>query len=377
MDRTDECAASVHVFDYKILKRKGIERMNLDTASQGRDNNLDLIRFVAAVMVIFSHAFPIALGEGVPDPLAKLTGQISFGSLAVSIFFVYGGYLIAKSMCRVKTAGAYFKARFARIFPPLIAVTAVLALIVGAVLTSLPAGEYYTSRQTYQYLLNGVLVLQHNLPGVFEHNLYGRAVNGPLWTLPIEFFCYIMCFVLYKCRMLEKKYMPAAAVIFSAGCLAVYAISARIPVFGPMIRPIGLFFAGILYYVYRDKIPLKGWIAWVCLACMVLSAAIGILPVTIFFFFPYFFFYIGFGTKKKVSGFAKHGEISYGMYLCAWPVQQILSQYLSSADGTMNPYVNFLLTVPAAIVLGYAVYRLVERPVMMCLKRGKKVEQAG
>ena len=62
--------------------------MNLGKISCGRNNNLDLIRFVASIMVIFSHSFPIALGMEQWDPLAILTNdQISFGSLAVSIFF--------------------------------------------------------------------------------------------------------------------------------------------------------------------------------------------------------------------------------------------------------------------------------------------------
>lgn len=347
--------------------------MNLDTVSRGRDNNLDLIRFIAAVMVIFCHAFPISLGEGVLDPLAKLTDdQISFGSLAVGIFFVYGGFLICKSMCRVKTAKAYFKARIARIFPPLIAVTVVLAFVAGPILTKLSLGEYFTNTGTYHYLTNGILVLYHNLPGVFTENIYGQAVNGPLWTLPIEFICYIMCYVAYKCRLLDKKTMWIGILIFTAGCVGAWGLSSRIVMLASMIRPMGLFFVGMVYYVYRDRIPMKGWLCALSLLGMIASAAAGILPVMIFLFFPYFFMYVGFGLKWKCENFAKHGEVSYGMYLCAWPVQQILAQTMAGTDGTMNPYVNFIITVPIAVILGYIIYRLVEKPVMAWMKKGKQ-----
>lgn len=346
--------------------------MNLDTVSRGRDNNLDLIRFLAAVMVIFCHAFPISLGEGVPDPLSELTGdQLSFGSLAVGIFFVFGGFLICKSMCRIKTARAYFKARIVRIIPPLMAVTVVLTFVVGPVLTSLSLKEYFTDGGTYRYLTNGILILYHNLPGVFADNIYGQAVNGPLWTLPIEFICYILCFIAYKCKLLDKKKMWIGIILVAAGCMGAWIMSSRIALLASMIRPMGLFFAGMVYYVYRDRIPMKGWLCALCLLGMIASLAAGIFPVMVFLFFPYFFMYIGFALKWKFAGFAKHGEISYGVYLCAWPLQQILAQVMSGADGKMNPYMNFVVTVPLAVAAGYLLYILVEKPLARWMKKSR------
>lgn len=353
--------------------------MMLDAVAKGRNNNLDMIRFIAAVLVILCHAFPLSLGEGVLDPLAKLTGdQISFGSLAVGVFFVYGGFLIAKSMCRIEKTGAYYKARIARIFPPLIAVTLVLVFIMGPVVTSLPVGKYFTSAGTYKYLLNGVLVLQHNLPGVFEENIYGAAVNGPLWTLPIEFLCYVMCWVLYKFRLMGKKSMCITIVLFSVGCVGADVLSGRIAVLAPMIRPMGLFFAGMVYYVYRERIKMNGWLCLFSLAAMVLSAALDVLPYTIFVFFPYFFFYIGFACPVKFADFAKRGEVSYGMYLCAWPIQQILSMMLAGPDGTMSPWMNFIITVPLAVLFGYLLHKGVEQPVLRMMKKesGHKQKEA-
>lgn len=335
--------------------------MNLEQVSRGRDNNLDLIRFLAALSVILCHAFPLTLGEGVPDPLSSLTDdQLSFGSLAVGIFFLYGGFLICKSMCRLKTAKEYFKARILRIFPLLMVVTAVLTFVIGPILTELPVLEYFKNTETYRYLLNGILILQHNLPGVFVHNIYGQAVNGPLWTLPIEFLCYIMCFVLYKLKFLTQKNMKWAVILFSAGCIGVKIISGRMPALAPMIRPMGLFFAGILYYVYRDKINMRVTWCGAAFIGMIVSMIFGIFPYTVFLFFPYFFFYVGYAVKKKFSNFAKHGEISYGMYLCAWPVQQILCQI---SDNKMSPYVNFLITVPIAVILGFICCKAVEEPI--------------
>lgn len=351
--------------------------MKLDAVTKGRDNNLDMIRFIAAVMVILCHAFPLSLGEGVLDPLAKLTDdQISFGSLAVGVFFVYGGFLIAKSMCRIEKTGAYFKARAVRIFPPLIVVTLLLAFVVGPIITTLSVGEYFTSAETYKYLLSGVLLPQHNLPGVFEGNVYGSAVNGSLWTLPIEFLCYVMCWVLYKCRLMGKKSMGIATVLFSLGCVGASLLSDRIAVLAPMIRPMGLFFAGMLYYVYREHIRMNGWLCLFSLAAMAVSAARGFLPYTIFVFFPYFFFYIGFACPIKFADFAKRGEVSYGIYLCAWPIQQLVCMALAGADKTMSPWLNFILAVPLSILAGFLMHKGVEQPMLRMVKKAPKHGQA-
>lgn len=342
-------------------------RVKLIEVTKGRNNNLDILRFFAAILVILCHSFPISLGIGVLDPLAVLTNdQISFGSLAVSVFFLYGGFLICKSMHRLQTTKAYFKARIIRIFPPLIFVTVILAFIIGPIFTNMSLCTYFTSIGTYKYLLNGVLVLQHNLPGVFEGNTYVSVVNGPLWTLPIEFLCYVMCYVFYKLKLLDKKNMVFTVLIFIIGCVGAKILSGSIAVLEPMIRPMGLFFAGMVYYVYQDYIWMHIKICMMSLVGLVISAILGILPYTIFVFLPYFLMYIGYATRIRFSGFAKRGEISYGIYLSAWPIQQIICQFFG---GEMNPIINFGLTVPCSIVAGLIIYKCIEEPVVKWMKK--------
>ena len=147
----------------------------------GKQNNLDLFRFIAALLVIFSHAYPICLGSTGLDPLERFTSeQLSFGGLAVSVFFVYGGFLIAHSADRSKTARHYFVSRCLRIFPALWFAVFTLAFIIGPLFSSLSTSAYFQSSDTYLYLLNGVLILRHPLPGVFTHNVYNAPVNGAL-----------------------------------------------------------------------------------------------------------------------------------------------------------------------------------------------------
>lgn len=335
--------------------------MKLSEITRGRENNLDFIRFWAAALVIFCHAFPISLGGGNVDFLGRLTGnQMHLGNLAVCIFFFYGGFLISKSAERLQGAAPYFKARALRLFPCLVVVTFLLALVAGPILTELGLKEYFTDAGTWKYLLNSVMALVHNLPGVFQGNIYNSTVNGSLWTLPIEFLCYIMCFLAWKLKFMDEKNAKWMVLLFAAGYLGAVKLLAGSETLSAALRPTGLFFAGMVYYVYRDKIIIKPQAAAACAVALAASAAFHVLGIFVFFCFPYLMMYLGFGTKRKLSGFAKRGEISYGMYLCGWPIQQMICQ---GFGGQMDPYLNALLAFPLAILCGFLLNRLVERPI--------------
>ena len=63
----------------------------------GRHNNrFDTLRLLAALLVLWSHCFPLA-GRAQDEPLARLTGIDTLGGLGVAIFFVLSGYLITLS----------------------------------------------------------------------------------------------------------------------------------------------------------------------------------------------------------------------------------------------------------------------------------------
>ncbi len=334
--------------------------MKLSEITGGRENNLDIIRFCAAALVILCHAFPVSLGEGHVDILGRITDdQIHFGNLAVCIFFFYGGFLISKSAERLQGAGPYFKARLLRIIPCLAAVTFGLTFLAGPILTKLSPGEYFTDAGTFKYLLNSVMVLVHELPGVFQDNIYNPTVNGPLWTLPVEFLCYIMCFLAWKLHFLNEKNARWMILLFAAGYLGAVKLLAGSGVLSAALRPVGLFFAGMIYYIYREKIVIRPWLAGVCAVFLAAAARVHFLEPVIFFCLPYLLAWLGFGTKHKFSGFARRGEVSYGMYLLGWPIQQMICQVFG---GRMNPYLNTVLTLPAAVLGGFLLNRLVEQP---------------
>lgn len=339
----------------------------LGEVGRSRDNNLDVIRFLAAFMVIFSHSFPLTMGADYSDPLSTWTDtSLSVGGIAVAVFLIMGGYLIAGSMERKKTGKAYFKARCTRIFPELIFVVVCCALIIGPFWSTYTPVEYYTNPGTWMYLLNGVFVLIHNLPGVFVTNTYPGVVNGPLWVLPLEFACYVLCFFMYRLGFFDKKRYKAFFVACALSAVVVFIAFGHNSMIVSLARPTYLFIIGVGFYLFRDQVAMDGRVALACFALMVVFIALKLDILAMLLFFPYLFLYIAFATKHTLSGFARHGEFSYGMYLWGWPIQQTLC-FLTG--NTINWYENALIACILSIGFGALNYFVVSKNMKKFLKR--------
>src|SRR5208283_3958352 len=175
-----------------VSKRKMNTSMLADYTS-GRKNNLDVIRLAAALMVIFSHSFGLAINwvpkvpfyKGIDNGLGFLDNN--FALLGLQIFFIVSGFLITKSYMDNRDPVRFLWARFLRIFPALICVILITTFVIGPLFTVHPLVIYLTSGPTYSYLSNITLYgYTASLPGVFNNT----ALNVPLWTLKYEFAFY-------------------------------------------------------------------------------------------------------------------------------------------------------------------------------------------
>lgn len=338
-----------------------MKKVKLSEVVQKRNHNLAFMQFVAAVLVILSHAHPLARGE--KDILVRLTGgTLSLGVVAVGFFFLTGGFYIAKSMEQKKIAATFFKARILRIFPPLIFVV-VCSVIMGSFLTEYTLSEYWTLAETWKYLGNGILVLQHNLPGVFLNNPYNSTVNGSLWTLPVEFLCYIACFFVYKMKLFSNKFWISAPFVF--GAVVGYEILLDIPTLNAMVKPCLLFYIGMAFYIYRDKITLTALGNGIAVAAFLVLVILGWGDLAMIAAFPYVIMYMVFGMPQCGEKPAALGKYSYGIYLCAFPIQQCVAVYSD------NPYVNLATAVLLATAGGVLIYKFIECPIMVWEKRKK------
>lgn len=314
-----------------------------------RNNNLNFIRLLSAFMVIVSHSFPICYGENSGDFIYNLTnGKLDIGGIAVGVFFVSGGYLIAGSAERKKTAGKFFSARVKRIFPSLIVLILLWVFILGPLLSTLSLRKYFSNVNTYKYLLNMLLIPVHSLPGVFENNIYKNVVNGALWTLPVEFFCYVLCFLAYKLNLFRQK--PYITAAFWGGLVAIFAFYVfRNNLFViRIIRPLVLYYIGIGFYIFRDKIKIHRGFGVFAILGFVLLILMNCPMVGMLLFFPYMIYFLAFGVSGKLSGFGMKHEISYGVYLWGWPIQQIVSSF----GGCFSVwFINVAVTLIIVIIL--------------------------
>src|SRR5690606_18042727 len=156
-------------------------RATIAEAWAGPRNNFNLMRLFAAWLVIYGHAWAITGSPG-GDLVAWLTQFKFAGGVAVDVFFVVSGFLIAASLQRNDVRG-YLVSRALRILPALVACVALAVLVLGPLLTTSP--QYWRDPATWDYLwVNGSLwSSRYFLPGVFD-TLPNPAVNGSLWTLP-------------------------------------------------------------------------------------------------------------------------------------------------------------------------------------------------
>ena len=333
-----------------------LERKLVDAVGT-KSENLHLTRFIAAIMVILFHSFHIAKGSETGEWFRVLTNhQLTMGEFAVSIFFLCGGYLIAMSVEKYKIAKTYFTARIQRLFPPLIFVTVATVVLCSFLSTWRPAG-YAVSWDTWKYLLNAIFIRVHELPGVFADNA-DAVVNGSLWTLPLEFACYILCFIAYKLTFLQKKRFPISIPFVILGSMIVWNIGEKYSSLREGITPALLFYIGMGYWVYREYILLS-------VKCFVISIVLFILlfvaeqgQVAMLFAFPYIMMYLWFGMKQCSPKLGRWGNYSYGIYLWGYTVQQIVVNFWPKHN--MPPMLNAVISIPISILLGMLTYEIVE-----------------
>ena len=319
-----------------------------------KKNNFDFMRFMAASMVVFSHSFQVTDGSpfNSADPLYILShGQSTLGYLAVAIFFIMSGYLIFGSAENKKNEiGVYFWHRILRIFPALTITVLISVILIGGILTN--NADYWTQFGTYKYLLNIFLAADQSLPGVFTNNP-SYWINGPLWTLKFEFVCYILAAVFAKFRFVRTS----ALVFFFLFLEVLFLISENHGSVNSWIDLPRFFFAGGIFYTLKD-FPFNR--LTVFLSCCI-AICIFVVYGEFSFFLPIVFSYVVLTIARGdvFGNWGRYGDLSYGIYLIGWPVQQII--YVL---GFHFPYENFLLSYPLVIVFAYISWQIVEKPAL-------------
>jgi peptidoglycan/LPS O-acetylase OafA/YrhL len=328
-----------------------------------RDNNFDALRLVAATLVILSHSW--ALTGSVVDPVVALTGgRLYAGEIGVWVFFAMSGYLVTDSFRKRGALFAFLEARALRIYPAFFAALA-FGVVVGAIVTTRPLHAYLADADTWRYLYRNLLFdLRYELPGVFADNPYPRAVNGSIWTLPGEATMYLFVAVLGVTTLIShRRACGFALAALIATIAAEPMIVTGLPRIGSPLYalPAISFLLGMLMLLYRDRVVLHAAVA-VVLVALVLVAAPHVpsaVPLYACAAGVYVTFYLAF-HRVRLRIPERVGDVSYGMYVYAFPVQQ-LAVWLVPAIG---PWRLFAVAFAATFALAWLSWRFVERPAL-------------
>lgn len=347
---------------------------------KGAGPGFDLLRLGLALLILLSHTSRLAGHSGFTAALTEALHQVlSFFSTTASIvqhippappttasgpstgitgpfvralvpmFFALSGFLVAGSALRTPQLHRFLGLRALRIFPALFVEVVLSAVILGAIFTTLPLGQYFAHPDFWAYFWNILGYVHFDLPGVFKDSI-DTAVNANLWTLPFELESYIVMSAFMIFGLLHKRTL--FTVLFAAATVALivanvsYGFEAHMGTIGGRVL-VYYFAAGVLFFLWRKEIPyhpvlllLAGTVAYFCFFS---TRLVFVTPL----FLTYVTIFIGLSKLPEVP-LIKTGDYSYGIYLYGFPVTQALVAWLGR--GTL-PFVAMVLLAAACTML--------------------------
>lgn len=334
-------------------------------AQGGRPVGFDYLRLTLALLVIILHAPFVVRGQA--GVVSVWNDQfMPLFRLVVPMFFALSGFLVAGSFERCRTMLMFFGLRAIRIFPALAVETVISALILGPLLTAYTLERYFSDPLFARYALNMLGEPQYFLPGVFAQNPFPDMVNGQLWTIPFELFCYISIGIIALFR--AHKY-PIVAPLATLAATLVY-LAARyvhwhsLPdihrsLAGPLLIP--CFLAGVSLYFYRERVPASHGLGLIALAASAVLLALPGLPQ---FLAPwplaYATAYLG-CLKLPRTWFSAGADYSYGIYLYGFPVQQMVVSFTMSRDSLL---LNVVVSVAICTAIAAVSWHFIEKPAL-------------
>jgi len=322
---------------------------------------------LAAFAVLVSHSFALATGSAANEPLRTILG-ITPGHIAVDVFFITSGLLVARSLFYRRNLLEFTVARALRIYPGLI-VAVLVCIIAGALTSSMALNDYFLSPTTLDFLLKNSFMLLgdvQELPGVFSNAPFDNSVNGSLWTLPWELRMYIFLGVFGLITLLLNFIYKANWLVIFVTCFFIFCAinylelhyfteirsqNYRLYRFGT------LFFSGAVIYIFRSHILFNKKIFWVSILSLIITS----FNHDIFFalytlLLPYIVLYLAYIPSGKIRNYNAFGDYSYGIYIYAWPVQQLIAINITD----ITPIEMIIYSASITFFCAYASWHLVE-----------------
>lgn len=289
---------------------------------------------------------------------------MSLGTIGVLVFFSISGFLVSQSWRHDPHIGRFLAKRFLRIWPDLAAVTLIAAVVLGPIVSTLDWRSYFLKPEFLDFFRNLKLMsIRYVLPGVFEENIFPRAVNGSLWTIPLEVRCYLVLLIVGSIGLMKRPLLVLLGVVSFGTYYFAFAQDPQNHQYH-----FGLYFlAGVCLDLFR-----KNWEA----RPIHLFAAVSILSIAFYFLdagrvallllIPTCIIALGTRSTRILNSAGKYGDFSYGIYIYAFPVQQTI---LWATQRTLPFSLGLLIAAVATTLCAVLSWHLVERSALSLKSR--------
>jgi peptidoglycan/LPS O-acetylase OafA/YrhL len=346
-----------------------------------RSNALNAWRLALATGVILWHSWPLTGRRVTFAPAHQLLRDVW-----VDGFFVISGFLITWSWFRHPRVRDYFVARGLRILPGLwvcLIVTAFVIAPIGVAIQGGSAGKLLLSRAPIEYVLenSAVLLVKQDIGGTPSGIPSPGVWDGSLWTLLWEVLCYIAIAAYGVVGLLRRRwFIPTAltlVLLWSAllppwGAFAdlvearqhIEPATAALLVQAVVARFGAMFLAGAFMYQIRNVIPAR-W-SLVALSVVIVLAA-NLLPnYRLLGAIPLAYAVIVSGALVHNKRLRLRTDLSYGVYIYAWPIQQLL---VICGLAVLDPFVFAIIAAIVTVPLAAFSWFLVEKPAISLKSR--------
>ena len=333
-----------------------------------RANNIGLLRLLFAALVVVSHAPELVDGNRSREILTRIFGTLSFGEVAVDGFFLLSGYLIAGSVQASTGWRGYALRRALRIYPGFLVAFLVCVLVVAPL-----AGGDLSAMSVPGAVARAALLLVPAVPGAFA-GLPHPSLDGAMWTIPFEVGCYALMAALGATGVLRRR---GRFILVLAILAALYALRWRYLPIGAAgtrlgsvsegIRLAFVFCCGGAFRVLGEHIVYTGRRAALAAAGLIpLLFVPGLAEPAFAVLGGFVAFWFALRVPPSALGLvANRTDVSYGLYLYAWPIQNLVV----AAWPGFSPWFGAAVTMTAAGLCGLASWYAVERPMLRTAPR--------
>lgn len=348
--------------------------------TQWKYANLDAIRGLAAILIVFRHA-----------PLLFQSPRFQQSYLAVDLFFAISGFVVANAYeARLRSGAlgfaAFVKVRLIRLYPLYL-----VGIVLGLASHFVALGHAHAHGQPHAPLLAtaALVVLSLLMLPARAEPLY--LVNNPAWSLLYEIVANLGFAAIVRRRVVP---ILIATMVPSAAVIALYAIRHRgidegwdlAKWYLALVRVGFLFLAGVLLFrLRRAQRPRSTLLSLLAVAAALVMLCLKIPPqwagpaaiVEVMVLIPLI---VGLATACEppawlAAPFEQLGRVSYGIYIVHAPVL-LLAYRLMEAHKPVYGKGALAAFVVAMLLLAAMLDRHVDAPMRAWLTRRTRRELA-